>query len=363
MSKFTLDEIEVVEAPQKKKKGSAQGPGVPGSGEPGGGGEPDDEEGEGGDEAEDELDRRSGDDHSTHHSDDDEGPDGETPTKEDLEKHGKKVSKAAGEKDEGAKAGKAGDDRPGTKSGPGGPGSHSNLQPHEVDWSKIRPRYNWKDLLARLIRASDSTEITYQKVHRRAVTSMHTAAQTGAGVVRPGEKDFPANLVKLCIVIDSSGSMSSSILTVFANINKLFAESSSGIAKEFAVVEFSGNFHPYACTISGKVGTARAITGVEGMKGAGGGERIDLSVLLSRHEGGGTNFDEALVSCLKGFIKEKYNVLIMTDSDIIAGSNKQNFLDLYASAHQQVYMLQPDKENFTNVVKALKGASANISHM
>jgi hypothetical protein len=237
------------------------------------------------------------------------------------------------------------------------------MQSHQVDWASIRPRYNWRDLLARLIHASDSVEITYQKVHRRAVTSMHTAAQTGAGVVRPGEKEFPANLVKLCIVIDSSGSMGEAIKTVFANITKLFAENSAGIAKEFAIVEFSGNFHPYACTLNGKVGTARAITGVEGMKGAGGGERIDLSVILGRHEGGGTNFDAPLVTCLKGFVKEKYNVLVLTDHDITAGGNRESFLDLYASNHQQVFLILDSKETFVSVIKSLKQASANISHM
>jgi hypothetical protein len=304
-----------------------------------------------------------GDDHSEHASDQ-EPSHGQEPSPEDAEEHSKNVSKKAQQAKDGAEPGKAGDEgKPQPKADKGGPGSKTSMDPHEVDWKSIRPRFDWKSLLAKLIRSSDTTEVTYQKVHRRNITSVHVATATGAGVVRPGEKEVPANLVKLCIVIDSSGSMHENIKKVFANIHKLFADNQSAIAKQFAVVEFSGNHHVYACTLNGKTGSAVQIQNVAGMKSAGNGERIDLSVLLSRHEGGGTNFDEELVSTLKGFIAQKYNVLILTDTDILAGSNKQNFLDLYSAAHQQVYVLFDSAASFQSAVQAMKSASANLSHL
>jgi hypothetical protein len=307
-----------------------------------------------------------GDDHSEHESDA-EPSHGETPGMEDLEGHGKKVSKKSGEaKDkDGAEPGKAGDEgKPQAKADKGGPGSRQQLEPRAVDWTQIRPRFDWKTLLAKLIRSADTTETTYQKVHRRNITSVHVATQTGAGVVRPGEKEVPANLVKLCIVIDSSGSMHEAIKKVFANIHALFNTSQSQIAKQFALVEFSGGHHIYNCTIAGKAGTAYPIHDVNGMKGGGGSaERVDLAVLLARHEGGGTNFDAELVSKLKGFAAQKYNILIMSDTDIVAGSNKDHFLDLYGAHHHQVYLLLDSRESFTHVVSALKQASANVSHL
>jgi hypothetical protein len=38
-------------------------------------------------------------------------------------------------------------------------------------------------------------------------------------------------------------------------------------------------------------------------------------------------------------------------------------LDLYASNHQQVFLILDSKETFVSVIKSLKQASANISHM
>lgn len=304
-----------------------------------------------------------GDDHSEH-GDDSEASHGDQPTEEDLEGHSKKVSKKAGDKQDNAEPGKAGDEgKPQPKADKGGPGSRESREPQAVDWSSIRPRFNWKDLLTKLVRSADTVETTYQKVHRRNITSVHVATQTGAGVVRPGEKEVPANLVKLCIVIDSSGSMHEAIKTVLANVTKLLNENASQIAKTFALVEFSGDFRIYSCTLSGKAGTATQIKGVDGMKAPGAGERVDISVLLARHEGGGTNFSPELVDKLKGFLAQKYNVLILTDTDIVGGSNKDNFMDLYSSHHSQVYLLLDSRASFTHVVSTLKQASANISHL
>lgn len=303
-----------------------------------------------------------GDDHSEHQSDAEPNTPGDKPTKEDMESHGKKVSEKIGKAKDGAEQAKDGKDS-GSLSGKGGPGSGAQGQPSSVDWSQVRPRFDWKSLLAKLVRSSDTLETTYQKVHRRNITSVHIATQTGAGVIRPGEKEVPSSLIKLCVVIDSSGSMHTAINKVFANLHSLLNVNASSIAKQFAVVEFSNNHSIYNCTISGKGGTASAIDDVGGMKGGGGGERISLSVLLARHGGGSTNFDQELAGKLKGFAAQKYNILIMTDTDIIRGTNKQNFLDIYGPYHRQVYMILDSAESFTQVVSSLKQASANISHM
>jgi len=285
------------------------------------------------------------------------------PTEEELEEAGKKASQKAGKKQEGAEYDPNKNDKPSAKADQGGPGGRHDLTPTAVDWKSIKPRFNWKQLLDRLVRSADTTEVTYQKVHRRNITGVHVAAQTGAGVIRPGEKEVPANLVKMCLVIDSSGSMHNAILKTFAELNKLFKENGTAVSKTFAIVEFSSNFHVYRCTISaGNKGSAIEIKGVEGMRGSAGGANIDLSSLMSRHVGGGTNFDADLVAKLQEFLREKYNVVIMTDTDIVAGSNKENFVNLYHANHSQVYMLLDSRESFTHVVRELKQASANISH-
>ncbi len=364
---FDIEDIIVLEPKQPKQKGSGGG----------GGGEGDeDDDGDGGDsEAEAELDRQSGDDHSGHGEDGDkdgEGADGEPKDsagnpidQDDLEEHSKRVSSKSGkQQDSGGEEGGDSAGGKGNKSGQGGRGAGGPTNPRTVDWKGMKPRYDWKTLLARLVRSSNSTEVTYQKVHRRNITSIHSAADTGAGVVRPGEKEVESNLVKLCIVVDSSGSMATAIKEVLANVQKLLTENSAAVSKSFAFVEFSSDYHMYLCTISGRAGTAVPIKSVKevGAKGSSG-KPETIASLLTRHQGGATNFSEALTAELSAFCAQKYNVLILTDTDIMGSGNKEAFLELYAKHHQQVYLILDSRRSWQSVVQAMKGASANITHM
>lgn len=299
-----------------------------------------------------------------HHGDDPQKPipgQGE-PTEKDLEQHSAGVSKKPSQKDDGADPAAAEAAAANKQAANGGRGAKSQGQHSDVNWKGIKPRYNWKQLLEKLIRSADTTEVTYQKVHKRNITSVHLAAQVGAGVVRPGEKEVPANLVKLVIVVDSSGSMYGAIGKVLAEVNKLFTDGGTGVAKNFIFVEFSSQFHMYSCTISGKSGTARPIKDASEAKG-GGGKPESMASILSRHTGGATNFDDELAGQLSKFAAMKYNILILTDSDISGGGNKETFMDLYAKHRQQVYLILDSRQTFQSVASSMKGASANMSHL
>jgi hypothetical protein len=303
-----------------------------------------------------------GSDHS-HHGDEPQKPmpGQDAPTEKDLEKHSKGASKKPGEKQDGADPGKAEAEAAAKQADKGGRGPKAADQHRDVNWKGIKPRFNWKQLLEKLVRSADTTEVTYQKVHKRNITSVHLAAQTGAGVVRPGEKEVPANLVKLCIVVDSSGSMHGAIGKVLAEVNKLLGE--GGVAKSFVFVEFSSDYHMFACTIAGKSGTARPIKDASEAKGGGGGKPENIATILSRHAGGATNFSGELTAQLDKFASMKYNILVLTDSDIAGGGNKEDFMALYAKHRQQVYLILDSRETFQSVAQTMKGASANMSHL
>ena len=281
----------------------------------------------------------------------------------ELEEHSKKTSGKAGKEPGEGKPGE------GEKSGQGpsgkGPGGRAqgSSTPTAIDYGSIKPRFNWKDLINKLVKSSDTLEVTYQKIHRRNITSVHLATQVGAAVVRPGEKVVPSNLAKLCLVIDSSGSMHEAIKTVFANVTKLFNETGNGVSRTFVIAEFSNDYHLYSCTLSGKTGSAIEIKGPEGVKAGGSGARMDLSSLMNRHQGGGTNFSDELAKKLGEFAAEKYNILILTDSDIAAAGNMEAFLNLYNSHRDRVYLILDSRATFTSMVQKMKHASANITHL
>lgn len=317
------------------------------------------------------MDQNAGDDHGAHHGDEEPGEnnttgggDGSVPTAEELDEHGKKVSKKAGEREETSgdpsaegKDGKDGKGDPSAKRG----GRGGVDQPQSIDWKSIKPRFKWKDLISKLVRSADQLETTYQKVHRRNITGVHVAAQTGAGVIRPGEKVVPANLVKLCLVIDSSGSMSGAIRQVFAEINTLLAE--SGISKTFALIEFSSSYHMYACTLSGRgAGSAREVNDIEDIERGTGGGAIELTTVMNRHMAGGTNFTADLSSKIKYLLDKKYNVLVMSDSDLLTGENYTELMSLFAHNRQQFYLILDSRETFVSFVQKIKSVLANVSH-
>ena len=302
-----------------------------------------------------------GDDHEPHQGEKQPQIPGQgKPTEEELEGHSKKTSEKA-EKQEEEREDK-GDEQgtaPKATKGGRGQGGESN---QKIDWSGIRPRYTWKELLKRLVRGSETSEVTYQKVHRRNITSVRLATQTGAGVVRPGEKEVQSNLVKLCIVVDSSGSMADAITTVMANIHKLLTEGAGELAKTFVYAEFSSGFDVYTVTISGRSSTATKISSVKEIKQRQGGT-IKLSDVMGTHRGGSTNFSTELVSMLDELAAQNYNIVVLTDSDIAGGGNKEEFLDLWQKHRSKVYLILDSKETFRSVAKTMGSASANISHL
>lgn len=299
----------------------------------------------------------NGDDHSHHDSQDGPKDGSETPSEGDLEGHGKKVSKNAGAGEDGAEPDKPGpsSDKQASSGGRSDGGKNGNRT--AVDYSNIRPKFNWKSLIDKLLHSSDNIETTYQKMHKRNITSMDLAMTTGAAAVRPGEKIVPANLVKLCLVVDSSGSMAEHIAKVFANIK--VSLKTSGVAKSFIYCEFSDSFTFYKCTVTGNGASAQKMHKCTDDKGYG--EVLQLNNLLA-HESGGTNFTKTLTTQLKELIKMKYNVVVFSDSDLVRGENFKEMVDLYSSAHHQVGMVLDSKETFTQMISQMKNCPSTFSH-
>lgn len=353
MYNLVKNELKKIQDQQESGQGEGEGGGGGGAGDP-----------------EDELDRAQGDDHSHHDDDSAEGEDGE-PTdsqgnpidQDDLEETNKRTrSKIDKQQD----SSDAPDTEPGktvSPTGGRGKGSGDGGTPGAVNWQKVKPRYNWKQLLEKLVKGATSTEVTYQKVHRRNIASIHQVADIGAGVIRPGEKEVESNLVKLCVVIDSSGSMTTAIAEVLANVRKLLMANSNMVAKSFVLTIFATSFKSYLCTFDGKSGTGVPITSVKDVKTRSSAKPISVDVLLSTHESGATNFTSALVEQLSGFAAQKYNILILTDTDIVASGNKEDFLKLYSAHHSQVHLILDSESSWQAVVKSLGISPANISHM
>ena len=203
----------------------------------------------------------------------------------------------------------------------------------KFDYSKVKPNFTWKKLLSKMISdSSSSSEETFQKPHRRNITGVHLATQTGAAAMKPGEVPTE-NELKLGFVIDSSGSMTSVIDKVYANIHSLMNIKSNVKKSEFYLIKFSGDHHIFKCNFSNdKYSELTAVFDKAKVDKTG-----SVKELFSKHIGSSTNFSSKMTSEIEKLANKKYNVLIMSDSDILYGENFENVKKLLVN-HQNGYV-------------------------
>jgi hypothetical protein len=298
--------------------------------------------------------------------DDDEGDGGEPTegTEEDIDKAHKSVEeKMSGAKDLGKDeiddADKENQGKGNKRGSPSQGTQGKNPDPTEFDYKSVRPTYSWEQLLRKLVSdVTNQTEDTYQRVNRRNITGMETARQTGFGVVKPGEIELD-NKIKLCFVVDSSGSMSGDIAKVYSNMMHLLKQHRQALNADFILIKFSNDYVIYHANFA--KGNYVVVNGVDEKKsGKMGGS---LEELFSQHFGSSTNFSKALCDDIVKLASKKYNVILLTDTDINAPDNAANFIDAYVKAKQQLYILAADHNNYVSILKTLGQASRNITYI
>ena len=310
--------------------------GEPGEGEPGGKSKPGEGEGDKTSEIFDEMDKNN----------------------EDIEKKiGSSKEVSSEDKAEKPDPNKAMSSGPGGEGNRGGRGGKGDGDGSKFDYSKIRPTFTWKKLIDRMITdASSSSEETFQKPHRRNITGVHMARQTGAGAMKPGEIPLE-NELKLGFVVDTSGSMTGVVPTIYANIENLLKSKQNASAKEFYLIKFSGSHYIYKCNY--KANRYRQLANVDD-KGA----KIhegSVKELFTKHIGSATNFTDEMTADIEALAKKKYNILIMSDSDILYGENFTNVKKLIVE-QKNVFFILDSRDTFIRMSEALKTISRNVTY-
>ena len=283
------------------------------------------------------------------------GKGGYVPTEEELEKQvqdtidklskGKQKLSAEEEK---SKQGKARLGSAGTEERKGASSNQGDRVKEES------PNFTWGQILTKLVRDSTSQpEETYQKINRRGVTGVHAANAHGAGAVTPGEIQNE-DMLRLAIVIDTSGSMQGTIGRVFANIKQLLSGHSKSLYPEFYVVKFSDSSHMFKCNLKNRTAEEVQDTNKKGK-----GTKVPFEDVVSISSGGGTVFGHELATKINNLVTNKFNVLVISDSDIIGDT----WRDLTLKHKNRVYSLFNSKSDFLAAVKCLGVNTKSISHM
>ena len=241
-----------------------------------------------------------------------------------------------------------------TKSGRPGNGSGGAK---EFDYSKVRPTFTWKKLLDKMIvDMSSTTEETYQRPNRRNITGVHLSAQMGAAAMKPGEVPLE-NALKLGFVVDSSGSMLHALTTVYSNLNNLLKTHEAARKSDFFLLKFDSSHQIFKCNFQ-KSSAFKIETLDLKAKST---ENVGLQKAFTTTTSGGTVFDGAVVHDVEVLLRKKFNVLIMSDSDILHGQNFENFARLL-NQHNHLFVILEDRETFENACKLLKKIPRNLTY-
>jgi hypothetical protein len=270
--------------------------------------------------------------------------------------------RAARGKDEGEGAkgdpskGKPGTDRNARPDGNPGTGAGGS---GVTDWTKYTATYSWANILRKLVRSVAVESTSYKKPSNKTIRAMHGAVQGRPAAISPATVYVPGGAAKLCIVVDSSGSMGGCIGRLYAELMKLLkshAGTGRDLAAEFLLIKFSDVHTTYVCKSNGAGGSYKTLNANEDEHSGG------LNDLFNATMNGGTVFSESLLIQLEELMKQKYNVLFLTDTDIIHGSNLAN-CTTFLKNRQHAFLILPNSSDFTACISAIQAKPDNISHM
>ena len=331
---------------------------------PGGGGEA----GEGEDEKDDKSSNGSGNDEQGDSGDEEGSGGGEEDSEngddifdemdknnEDIEKKIGKGKEISSEKEAPQQEKKQNAGRNSSSGGKSNGGKDGNAT--TFDYSKVKPTFTWKKLLNKMVTdANNNSEETFQKPHRRNITGVDLARQTGAAAMKPGEIPLE-NEIKMGFVVDSSGSMTGVIDQVYANLDNLMKGKSAVRKSEFYLIKFSNEHHIYKCNFTqNKYKELQTVFEKPKVEKTG-----SVKELFSRHFGAGTNFSAKLADEVSQLAGKKFNILIMSDSDILAFGNFEHVKKLIVE-HRNVFVILDDRSTFEALCQQMKQVPKNVTY-
>lgn len=198
--------------------------------------------------------------------------------------------------------------------------------------------YNFQQILKMFMisKSQKNVETTYQKINtRRTISSAPIAAATGTLVVKPGEIENFTEKKNLILCIDNSGSFDNSIKKFSVETTKLLKKYHDEFG-EILIIKFSNTFDVFRI-IDKKTLECEKVPNhflhidtfmkeVYGKKKTAFQQLPFVQVMFST-VGGETNFTKMMTNIIHDlYEKLNFNVLIMSDDDVISIDNNLKYL-------------------------------------
>lgn len=243
--------------------------------------------------------------------------------------------------------------------------SHKSTQPGSgkgesavVAYKHIRPTYDWKSIIRRMITsAKPMIDTNWSKVARRSITGLHVARSRGAGAIQPAEVPLDTVQVNIALVLDTSGSMQRAVPIVFANVANMMKQPQFK-RNNIALIQFSDGHEAFVINVAANksgpmneenVGKHQAWTGT-------------VDDVLSKATSGGTNITSAIPTIEK-LLARGFNVLICSDTDLTHEPNRSLMVKLLVKYTKQVFWILPDAQTYEAWVRSNAFVSTNVTHL
>lgn len=234
--------------------------------------------------------------------------------------------------------------------------------PYSLGEKQYTPKLNWKAMLKKMVPSGVEKNETYSKPSRRTTSSMVTIAQTGAGVVKPGLKEIDSEKKGLCFILDNSGSTMGKIGEMQSDIMSLLAKEAKKLNGVMYVMKFSNDVHYFKVDVKTK--KYARITDVADFITTGKSNiKCDepITGLFKTTYGGGTELTSKITMACKTLFELKFNVVMFSDTDIVAGNNATQLQQIYNAGKKQLAIIGCDKNDYKAFVDLL-GSKGNITY-
>lgn len=258
-----------------------------------------------------------------------------------------------GSNEEAAEKEEKSSNKPGGPSGKPGKAAIGDLESRKAEIDAIKPRMNWKSIISLMVSSSvEKIDTSYARPSRRGLTGVAIAAQTGAGAIKPGERIEEEKQNKILLVLDTSGSMYNAIPKALAEVKQLLIRAGKS-SFPITVCFFASGSKWYQINLGHDTWGE-----LDNIADAGKTlPRDKLSKgwqdLISKASTGGTEFDGKVVDWSNQLLSQGYNMLLISDTDMLYGSNWSNFLSLYNAHKSSVFWICDEVSTFRAAVKQL----------
>lgn len=227
---------------------------------------------------------------------------------------------------------------------------------YEVDYSKLRPTFTWRDIIQRFIKSAKVQNEYVYRPHRRGISQMENIRQQGIGAITPAERPLEHVDLNLMFVLDCSGSMMEDIKKVYVNALALlklpqFRKSNVYIIKFSATHEvYYGNF------AQNKAVHLKSVDDKNKQF------NMTMQQVFATTIGGGTEITAASAGDIRAACKRGYNALLCTDTDILWEHNLPIVLELIKDFPRQIFIIMADRECWVSWRQTTGITTPNITY-